>query len=183
LLGTRGRDVIYDNPDLAPPFATLTLIQLAADPDKRTIKHAGRCRKPLFKMGSSRPTARILVVEDDELVARTFERMLGAAGFRVSVAFTAEAAFEQIAQNVPDALLLDFRLPRRSGLELLYRLRRHERFAQLPVLVMTGTRLSDETLDEVSALRATVRYKPFSLVELVSDLRALFNATREAFER
>jgi twitching motility two-component system response regulator PilH len=127
-------------------------------------------------MGSSQPKLRILIVEDDEFIARTFERMLIAAGFLASVSLTAEDALAQIAERPPDALLLDFRLPRINALGLLYRIRHQERFSKLPVLVVTGTPLSDETLDELSALRATVRYKPVGLTELVSNIDELFNA-------
>lgn len=78
----------------------------------------------------------ILVVDDEQAVCWALERALSREGHRVSVAATAEEAFDVAARKKPDAIVLDVRLPGLDGLSALGRLREISQDA--PVIVVTA---------------------------------------------
>ena len=84
------------------------------------------------------PSATVLAVDDDALVRRTLESVLGAEGWRVVTRPTGEGLLEVLADALPDLVVLDVDMPGRGGLELCGTLRADSRWAVLPVLVLTG---------------------------------------------
>ena len=111
--------------------------------------------------------ARILIVDDDLAVSETFARTLRLDGHDVATVETAALALEHASRHVPDALILDMRMPGEGGLAFLRNLRSDDRFRAVPVGIVTGDYfLKDEVLAELSALGATVRYKPLWLADL-----------------
>ena len=118
--------------------------------------------------------ATILIVEDDEAVAKTFARVLGVRGYRVLVAQNSEEALRELDQSRPDAVIMDLRMPLVDGFGLLYRIRSREAQQHIPVLVVTGdTTLNVDMLKELSDLGAKVRYKPIEGAELLAEARAM----------
>jgi DNA-binding response OmpR family regulator len=116
----------------------------------------------------------IVVIDDDEIAADGFERILKASGYAVLVAGDAETGIERIERGAPDAVLLDLLLPLTDGLEILRRLRRKPQHATLPVAILTGDYfVSDEAARELRALGARIYFKPVwfdDLLEIVRDL-------------
>jgi len=78
----------------------------------------------------------ILVVDDEENILTLFEDELTEAGYRVSTAGTGREALDQIAEETPDLLILDIRMPDMHGLEVLAKLR--ETNKDLPVIMCTA---------------------------------------------
>jgi DNA-binding response OmpR family regulator len=118
--------------------------------------------------------ATILVVDDDEAVTKTFERMLSQHGYRALVALNADDALRILDQNRPDALIVDLRMPLIDGLGLLYRVRSREAQQHIPALVITGdTTLSQDLLDELASVGAKVLYKPIDATTLLAEMRTL----------
>jgi CheY-like chemotaxis protein len=113
--------------------------------------------------------ARILIVDDDLAVSQTFARMLRLDGHHVTTVESAAQALEDANQQVPDALILDMRMAGQGGLDFLRNLRADDRFRRVPVGIVTGDYfLKDEVLAELSALGATVRYKPLWMDDLAA---------------
>ena len=113
---------------------------------------------------------RILLVEDEEPVARGVRYALEAEGWRVAWAPDARAALERVATAPPDLAVLDVRLPGMSGFELCREIRRSHTF---PVLFLTAR---DEEVDRVLGLELGADdylTKPFAVRELVARVRAL----------
>jgi len=81
---------------------------------------------------------RILIAEDDPIAARVYRMCLENAGFEVQVAADGQAAIEKIAENAPDALLLDLMMPRMNGIDVLKHLRSLPQYKTLPVMVYTN---------------------------------------------
>ena len=83
---------------------------------------------------------RILIIEDDKIMARTLRAELSNEGLEVELAFDGEAGYQMILEQKPDLILLDLLLPRLFGFELLERLRKHKdrSLAALPVVVITN---------------------------------------------
>ena len=115
------------------------------------------------------PRARILVVEDETLLARAIGRRLEKAGFAVVLAGTLREASQHCLTQLPDLLLLDMRLPDGSGLEFLQRLRA-EPGGSAAVIAMSAY---GEIEDAVSAMKlgaADYLRKPVDLEELLLNV-------------
>ena len=81
---------------------------------------------------------KILIIEDDAITARVYESLLARGGYKVRVAGSIGAGFEQVSQFGPDGILLDLRLPDSNGLEFLKKLRATKGGESLPVIVYTN---------------------------------------------
>jgi len=113
--------------------------------------------------------AHLLIVDDDPGVGETFARMLTLNGHTVTTVQSAEAALEAARTELPDAMILDMRMPVISGLDFLRQLRRDNRLRDMPVAIVTGDYfLNEPLLAELRALGATVRYKPLWMDDLTS---------------
>jgi DNA-binding response OmpR family regulator len=114
---------------------------------------------------------RILVVEDDELIAASVVRGLREEGLTVEHAADGEAAAFALQSNHWDVVILDWWLPGQDGLEVLRRFRRHNR--ETPVLFVTAR---DAVSDRVRGLDGGADdylCKPFAFDELLARVRAL----------
>jgi DNA-binding response OmpR family regulator len=116
---------------------------------------------------------RVLLVEDELNLARTYQRHLERAGHRVEVHTRAEMAYERLSEapEACDVLVLDVLLPGMSGIDLTRRLR-DERFP-VPILLLTAL---DQHADVVAGLDAGADdylAKPFPVEVLLARLRAL----------
>jgi DNA-binding response OmpR family regulator len=72
---------------------------------------------------STRPSATVLVVDDDKGVTQTFARMLRFEGYQVHTAATGEEGLIEAKQRYPDAIIIDLRMPLVDGLGFWRRLR------------------------------------------------------------
>ncbi|HEY6942513.1 response regulator [Dokdonella sp.] len=121
---------------------------------------------------------RILVVEDDALVADAIRRGLGEAGYAVDHVDSAERASTALGAESFDLAVVDIGLPGADGLTLLQRMRRGG--TSVPVLILTAR---DALADRVNALDLGADdylVKPFALPELVARSRALIRRSRSA---
>ena len=78
----------------------------------------------------------ILIVDDEETILEFLCYYLKQQGFKVDTASDGEKAIEKIKKNVPDLVILDVMLPKKSGYEIVKVLQRE--YKQLPVIVVTG---------------------------------------------
>jgi CheY-like chemotaxis protein len=81
---------------------------------------------------------RILVVDDDPDVVEYLSSFLEDEGHTVAAAGDERSALAEVERSRPDAVLIDVMLPGRSGLDLLVRLRRDPRWAEIPLVLVTG---------------------------------------------
>jgi DNA-binding response OmpR family regulator len=114
---------------------------------------------------------RVLVAEDDKLLASTVHDFLLDEGFDVCVAVDGAAALEAAADFKFDILLTDLRMPRLDGFELIRRLRADR--PQLPVVVMSGNAPADlsESLRPHGSGPMVIIAKPMRLGQLLAALR------------
>jgi two-component system response regulator MprA len=123
--------------------------------------------------------ARILIVDDDETVLRTFAKALSLEGYDVRTAASPLIGLEEAEQNVPDAILLDLRMPFVNGFGFLYRLRALGAHRHTPVAIITGDScIDDPALNELHDLEAEVLFKPIWLEEVLSVTRSLLARRR-----
>jgi len=122
--------------------------------------------------------AHILVVEDEEKLARFIELELGYEGYKVSVAGDGLSGLTAARESKPDLVILDWMLPGLSGIELCRRLRATG--DMVPVILLTA---KDEVSDRVTGLDAGADdyvVKPFSVEELLARVRAHLRRTQES---
>ncbi|MEM7249562.1 MAG: response regulator transcription factor [Acidobacteriota bacterium] len=114
---------------------------------------------------------RILVVEDDPLIAPGLEELLEGAGHEVELVRDGPTAVERGTASVFDVVLLDLMLPGLPGLEVLERLRRVR--PGLPVLVLTARGDTDDVVRGLRRGADDYVVKPFRAAELLARLEAL----------
>jgi two-component system phosphate regulon response regulator PhoB len=115
----------------------------------------------------------VLIVEDEVPLVTLLRYNLEKEGFAVCSAGDGEEALLQIAENKPDAVLLDWMLPLVSGLEVCRQIRRAPSSRSLPIILLTAR---GEEADRVRGLDSGADdyiVKPFSPSELVARLRAV----------
>lgn len=81
---------------------------------------------------------RVLLIEDDQAVVDMYRLRLVADGHTVAVASDGEEGLRMALEEDPDFILLDLRLPKLSGLELLSRLRASPKSREIPVIVLSN---------------------------------------------
>jgi two-component system, OmpR family, response regulator len=114
---------------------------------------------------------RILVAEDDPSLAEALMRSLRQAGYAVDCAKNGEEADAALEVNEFDVLILDIGLPKKSGLEVLRRLR--ARNSKVPVLILTARGGLNDRVAGLDAGADDYLAKPFELAELAARVRAL----------
>ncbi len=117
-------------------------------------------------------TTRVLLAEDNEPLAHMLERFLAAQGHEVLRAGNGAEALRILATQEIGLLVLDLKLPEVSGIEVLQRLRRTERGAVLPVIIMTGYYKGERYAE--GARKLGVRHyleKPFSQQDFLQATR------------
>ncbi len=129
---------------------------------------------------SEEPKGRVLVVEDDETIRFAVEHGLGAHGFAMRSAESAEAAIVALGSEPADVIVLDVGLPSMSGIELAERLRAEG--DTTPILILSAR---DGVHDRILGLEAGADdyvVKPFDLTELTLRVRALLRRSQRADE-
>jgi DNA-binding NtrC family response regulator len=113
-----------------------------------------------------RKPASVLIVDDEAGLRRVLERYLERHGYRVLSAGTAEAAYEILASEQANALLLDIHLPSMSGLALYLAI--IHRWPQLEgrIAIMTGDAEAAEVRTWLEHHHCTVLRKPFNLQQV-----------------
>jgi signal transduction histidine kinase/DNA-binding response OmpR family regulator len=123
--------------------------------------------------------ARILVVDDSLALVRTLTDILSAQGYQVESCGDGKSGWNRLVRGaereapMPDLLLLDLMMPGIDGLTLLRRLRADERFARLPVILLTVQADSDIRLEALEAGANDYLPKPVQTVELLARVKTL----------
>ena len=121
------------------------------------------------------PPSTILIVEDETALRRVLERVLVREGYRVLAAASAETAYELLASEPADAVLLDVQLPTMSGLALYLALvHRHPTLAGR-IAIMSGDAEAEHVRSWLEHNPCTVLKKPFDLREIVEWARELLD--------
>lgn len=117
-------------------------------------------------------SARILVVDDLEINVEFLRDELTARGYTVFSASDGEQALQQVAEVRPDLLLLDISMPRMDGIGVLKALRADEEFRDLPVILLTARRESENKVEGLDAGADDYITKPFHVEEVVARIRS-----------
>ena len=120
----------------------------------------------------------VLIVEDEDAIATLLEYNFQKEGFETSLAMDGDEALLLASERTPDLVILDWMLPKLSGVEVCRRLRRRKETATTPVIMLTAR--GDET-DRITGLdfgADDYMVKPFSMPELFARTRALMRRSK-----
>lgn len=117
--------------------------------------------------------ARILIADDDELIAELASEVLIDAGHACGWVTSAAAAWECVQRKRPDILLLDQIMPGESGMTLLRRLRCSPMLYDLPVIMFTAMHGEQDEMQAIYAGAQDFLSKPFDPVDLVARVARL----------
>jgi len=85
---------------------------------------------------------KVLIIEDDQIVANIYRNKFSHEGFQVEIALDGNVGLELVRSFRPDAVVLDLMLPKLTGLELMKQIRSDPQFEKLPVIVFSNTYLT-----------------------------------------
>jgi two-component system phosphate regulon response regulator PhoB len=123
-------------------------------------------------------TPHILVVEDEDSLATLLQYNLQKEGYDVALAGDGEEALLLVDERLPDLVVLDWMLPKISGIEVCRRLRQRNETRNLPIIMLTAR---GEETDRVRGLDTGADdyvVKPFSMTELTARIRAVLRRLR-----
>jgi len=116
---------------------------------------------------------KILVIEDEKILAEMYKDKFSEAGFEVISAFSAEDALEILPKNKPDLILLDILLPRENGIGFLTKIKKIPDFSSIPVVAFSNY---DDIETRIKAFRLGVKdyliktsYTPREIIDKVKS--------------
>jgi two-component system, OmpR family, phosphate regulon response regulator PhoB len=112
----------------------------------------------------------VIIVEDEPDTAEMFAEMVRLNGYVVRKAAGSSAAIYMIAQEQPDAVVLDWMLPDVSGLEVLRYIRREPTMAHIPVIVVSAKGLPSDIKSGLEAGASIYLTKPVAFSELLGAI-------------
>jgi len=119
----------------------------------------------------------VLIVDDQPDVLRPHAQSLERAGYRVVFAESANEALDAVREHVPDAILIDLKMPYVNGMGLLYRLR--ELKPQIPMAIITGAMdVAEETRTELQTMGVALHFKPLTLQQTRAIVDGLLGTSK-----
>lgn len=122
----------------------------------------------------------IVIAEDEKSVSELLRYNLEAEGYETAVASDGDEAMLLIDERIPDLMLLDWMLPKISGIEICRRVRTRQETANLPIIMLTA---KTEEADRIRGLETGADdyvTKPFSTNELMARVKAVLRRIRPA---
>ena len=123
-------------------------------------------------------TPRVLVIEDDDALATLVQYNLEKEGYDVAVAGDGEEGLVQIDERLPDLVILDWMLPKVSGIEVCRRLRSRPETRNIPIIMLTARGEESDRVRGLDTGADDYLTKPFSVPELAARIRAVLRRIR-----
>ena len=120
---------------------------------------------------------RILIVEDNPLNAKLLRDVLGAQGYDVAEATTAEDGLTIAKCDRPGLILMDIQLPGMNGIEALGELKQDAATRDIPVIAVTASAMPMERKEILAAGFDGYQAKPISVKEITQEVRAFLDRT------
>lgn len=119
--------------------------------------------------------AKILLVDDDPLLVRMYQKKLENDGFEVTTADDGDTALYKVSESKPDLILLDIMMPKINGLQVLATLKENKETSNIPVVLLTNVGGSDEDVNrglELGSVAYLVKAsnRPKAVVEKVKEI-------------
>ena len=119
------------------------------------------------------PRQRILIVEDDSNISQLIEYNMKKAGYKCTVAFTGEEGLKILDKEPIDLIILDIMLPKTDGFEVCKKIRKDEKLANVPIIILTAKGEEVERVVGFELGADDYIVKPFSTRELILRVKAV----------
>ena len=115
----------------------------------------------------------ILIIDDDPELSQELTEILKAEGYHIKSALTSAKALKILSGNIPDLIILDYKLPGGTGVELLREIRKIN--AESKVLFVSGKPFIEKLLEDeaISDMISGTMSKPFDLDQLFAHIKKL----------
>ena len=120
----------------------------------------------------------LLIVEDEDALTVLLEYHLEKEGYRTSRAADGDDALLKIEEEAPDLIVLDWMLPRVSGIEICRRVRSKPRTRDIPIIMLTARSEEGDKIRGLDTGADDYLTKPFSMSELIARIRAVLRRIR-----
>jgi len=116
---------------------------------------------------------KILIVEDDVLVAELLINNIESLGCKTFIAYDGETGWELAKKEKPDLIIQDIGLPRMDGITLCKLIKSKDSTKQIPVIMLTGKRMVSDMEDAFKAGADAYVNKPFDWDRMLSHIRKI----------
>lgn len=123
-------------------------------------------------------SAYVLIVEDEEPIAKVLEYNFEKEGYRTGIAHDGEEALVMAAEQQPDLVILDWALPKVTGIEVCRRLRARQASRNIPIIMLTARAEEADLLRGLDQGADDYITKPFSVAAVVARARAVLRRIR-----
>jgi two-component system phosphate regulon response regulator PhoB len=123
-------------------------------------------------------TPYVLVVEDEDALATLLQYNLDKEGYEVALAQDGEEALMMVDERLPDLVVLDWMLPKVSGIEVCRRLRSRAETRNIPIILLTARGEETDRIRGLDTGADDYVVKPFSMSELTARIRAVLRRIR-----
>ncbi len=123
-------------------------------------------------------TPHILVVEDEDSLATLLQYNLEKEGYEVTLAGDGEEALLQTQERLPDLVVLDWMLPKVSGIEVCRRIRQRSESRNVPIIMLTARGEETDRIRGLDTGADDYVVKPFAMSELAARIRAVLRRLR-----
>lgn len=120
----------------------------------------------------------VLVMEDEDALATLLQYNLEKEGYQVVIAGDGEEGLVQVDERLPDLILLDWMLPKVSGIEVCRRIRGRPETRNVPIIMLTARGEETERVRGLATGADDYVVKPFSLPELIARIQALLRRAK-----
>ena len=124
---------------------------------------------------------RVLIVEDEDTLIEILEYNFKKEGYTVETATDGESALDKILFKSPDLIILDWMLPKLSGIELCRQIRNTKQIKNIPVIMLTARGEERDRLKGLEMGADDYVTKPFSINELLARAKAVLKRVRPLF--
>ena len=124
---------------------------------------------------------RVLIVEDEKALAEILEYNFKKEGYVVDTASDGEIALDKIIFKAPDLIILDWMLPKLSGIELCKKVRSNKKIKNIPIIMLTARGEEEDRLKGLEMGADDYVTKPFSINELLARAKAVLKRIRPIF--
>ena len=121
---------------------------------------------------------KILIVDDEPNIVISIKYLMKHAGYEVVTAYDGQQALDYLAESTPALMILDVMMPNKNGFEVCAEVRGDNRFADMPILMLTAKGSEAEMSRGVSLGADAYITKPFSTHDLVERVKALLEVRR-----
>jgi len=122
---------------------------------------------------------KLLIVDDEKDIVKMLDYNLKKEGFRLISAYDGEAALELSKKEHPDLVILDLMLPGIDGLEVCKSLKRDDKTAKIPVIMLTAKSQESDKVVGLELGADDYITKPFSPRELIARIKAVLRRSKE----